>query len=637
MNNSPTSKSASVTSEKRKSLEGPEKPRRSPSSNRVMDPSVSEVLDEVVVLATEGPTPSYTVLKRNLWFFIWLKAIGSYDSGCFSAVLGSAGGIAEAWSLSSIHQGTLTSSVFLGNVIGCPVAGHLFSQYDEKNTLTIALVVHLIFSFFFGAVQDFSVALVNRFFIGFSLAFIVVYTPVWIDEFAPKRRQSVWMALQNAGVPVGIMVGYLIGAFFSSYTSIEWSFAFYFKAALMIPTVIYLIKADRQTINTIHNPQQPEGEEAAAGTATSTTVGSDGRVHRHRHLLISARARFFAFLGTMKSLSSNTVYMCSTIAMCFLYFSATALQNFVTPYLRAEPFNASMQTIMMGFGLAVVTAPVLGVVTGGLLLDRIGGYSSDIIYTTLFALGCGAVGATFALVCVFMRTTGSFLIVVSILLFCGGAIIPPGIGLTMSSLRTNRRPAGAAFSQTIYNLLGNFSGPLVCGAVAQKTGNLRWGIITILCSSLLINIPLAVLLAIALKCPGYLNMSKFHAVKRRRSSTAVVIVEPQEGSGGDEEEEDAEEEREEVGVQRREPLELDDDELLHTVSVLSDVGYRNEAAGEGPPPVGPHRELSSSGELISPYSMREGTLVWSENNSTICQHDFGLDVVQMLKDPKELR
>jgi len=201
------------------------------------------------VVFHRGPAPF-----RYLVFFIWLKAIGSYDSGAFSAALGAEDGIADEWNLDSIAQGTLTSSVFLGNVIGCPLAGHLLSLYDEKKTFGYALVFHLIFSVFFGSFPNYYIALLNRFFIGVTLAFIVVYTPVWVDEFSPKSKQSMWQALQNVGVPVGVMLGFLLGSYFPTYTTLGWSFSFFLKGLLMVPTLMYLYRMDSLMFNSREEP-----------------------------------------------------------------------------------------------------------------------------------------------------------------------------------------------------------------------------------------------------------------------------------------------------------------------------------------------------------------------------------------------
>lgn len=90
-----------------------------------------------------------------------------------------------------MEQGTLTSSVFLGNVVGCLLAGHLFSHYNEKNVLAPSLLIHTLGTFLFAAFPFYYIALCIRFFIGLTLAFVVVYTPVWVDTFAPAHRQSV--------------------------------------------------------------------------------------------------------------------------------------------------------------------------------------------------------------------------------------------------------------------------------------------------------------------------------------------------------------------------------------------------------------------------------------------------------------
>ncbi|CAD2218428.1 hypothetical protein ADEAN_000591600 [Angomonas deanei] len=85
----------------------------------------------------------------------------------------------------------------------------------------------------------------------------------------------------------------------------------------------------------------------------------------------------------------------------------------------------------------------------------------------------------------------------SCVLFCGGAIIPPGAGITMSTLPAPLRSAGAAFAQTMYNLLGNYSGPLLCGFIAKQTGHLKYGIYTLFLCSLLGVVPMSFIVLIA--------------------------------------------------------------------------------------------------------------------------------------------
>lgn len=475
--------------------------------------------------ATAGyqtPSPIASVdaalLFRNLCLFVWLKAIGSYDSGAFSAAIGIEHGISTSWGLSYIQQGTLTSSVFLGNILGCPLAGHLFSRYSEKLVLNLSLVVHTVFTFLFATFPYYYIALGNRFFIGLSLAFIVVYTSVWVDAFAPKDRQSVWMASQNSGVPVGIMMGYVVAALFPD-VDIGWEWAFYLKCILMLPTIAYVAKVDTRSINARGRQRSEDTGAGGASRPPSSLVPTDaaaaasedrvGRSHAAAAAVESApwtrrlwevvRARCLSIWSATRPLLANRVYMCSVLTMCSLYFVATGLQNSVTEYLQGPPFNTPIRTLTVSFGVSIVAAPVCGVITGGILLDKFGGYQGNLRRVSLFTLAWGSGAAVFAVLCIFMKTTLSFLLVMSVVLFCGGAIIPPGVGLTMSSLPEHLRSFGAAFSQFMYNTLGNFSGPMVCSSVAQRTQELKYGIMTLLLSSVLGLIPMGVIFLVALR------------------------------------------------------------------------------------------------------------------------------------------
>ncbi|ORC87964.1 putative transporter protein [Trypanosoma theileri] len=443
------------------------------------------------------------LLTRNLILFTVLKTIGSFDSGAFSAALGAENGIAEEWGLSTVHQGTLSSSVFLGNILGCPLSGNLFSRYSAKAVLVWSLILHTLFTFLFATLTEYRCALLCRFLIGITLSFVIVYTPVWVDTFAPRDRQSMWMASHNAGVPLGIMLGYCIGAFLPSYTNVNWEWAFYIKCIITIPAVAYLIRVDsrsidrRVTVNSSNNRCDTVTSQAMSPLPPHRRAAERIFNILHSNILFMWRACVPLF--------HSTEYMCSMLAMCSLYFVVTGLQNFVTQYLRDEPFKASMKTIMVGFGGAVVTAPVLGVITGGILLDRIGGYQHNLRRVTTFTCMWGTAAAFFSVMCIFVTSTHVFLLVISIVLFCGGAIIPPGSGTVVASVPEQLRPAGAAFSQMMYNLLGNFSGPMVCGVVADLTGDLKYGIYTVLSFSVVGLLPMLVLLRKAYRMPEVLD------------------------------------------------------------------------------------------------------------------------------------
>lgn len=49
--------------------------------------------------------------------------------------------------------------------------------------------------------------LASRFLVGFTQAPLVVYAPVWVDEFAPPRKAALWMGVTQGAAVVGVTVG----------------------------------------------------------------------------------------------------------------------------------------------------------------------------------------------------------------------------------------------------------------------------------------------------------------------------------------------------------------------------------------------------------------------------------------------
>lgn len=464
----------------------------------------------------------HKTLVRNLVLFVLLKVLGSFDSGAFSASLNGDNGISEDWGLSVAQQGTLSSSVFLGNMIGCAIAGHLFSLYSAKLLLFFSLIVHGFFTFLFASAESYEFALLCRFFIGVTLAFIVVYTPVWVDAFAPKNSAATWMALQNAGVPLGIMLGFVMGGLLPTYTSVSWEWTFFAKVVVMVPIVAIVGKTDRRALDNEAQMRHEQHRKEQNLMQTSSPLGeggSHGQQQQQQGFVSIVSDSVLRFRHTGVLLLQNGVFISNMLSLSGLYFVVSGLQTFVTSYLRAAPFNASMDTIVIGFGCAVVTAPVFGVICGGIMLDRIGGYHGNILRASKFALGWGIASAVVAVSCIFITETHVFLMVVWVLLFCGGAIIPPGSGINMASLPEALRPTGSSVAQMSFNFLGNFSGPLLCGWISELSGSLTWGVRAVFSMAVVGVIPM-------MCCTYFASRRHARSISRNHSDDEGHLVHP---------------------------------------------------------------------------------------------------------------
>lgn len=415
-----------------------------------------------------------------LLLFVSMKIITSYDSGAFSASLGGDNGIAIDMGLNPAEGGALGSSVFLGNLCGCLLCGSLFGQHSAKSMMLIGMSLHALTTLLFAISQSFEVAMVVRFCLGVTIAFPVVYSPMWVEEHAPAKRRTTWMALCNAGVPIGTMFGFVVGGLLPSLSDFSWRWAFHFKVIAMIPCLAAIAQCDPATFDQPPNAiaavlGQPPAEEAV-GFPLQTAHPDSFTFFDHR---VTDGYILHRFLVTLKRFLSNKMFVANVAALCVLYFIVTALQTFITVYLRAPPFNAEMATIVAGFGTTVVTAPVFGVIGGGLLVDKLGGYHRSWLVPTKVMLGWGVACAVFSVITIFAATTATFLLCTWILMFCGGAIVPVATGLIMASVDEDERSLASSLSVVMFNLFGYFLGPIVCGAVADVT-SMAWGIRSVL-------------------------------------------------------------------------------------------------------------------------------------------------------------
>lgn len=69
----------------------------------------------------------------------------------------------------------------------------------------------------------------SRFVLGFSQAFVVIYAPVWINEFSPAEANTRWMAGLHSACVVGILGGYIVSQLIVNHFSfyVSWRFSIY--------------------------------------------------------------------------------------------------------------------------------------------------------------------------------------------------------------------------------------------------------------------------------------------------------------------------------------------------------------------------------------------------------------------------
>lgn len=176
----------------------------------------------------------------------------------------------------------------------------------------------------------------------------------------------------------------------------------------------------------------------------------------------------------------------------------------------------------MYFSTVSLTAPIGGVIIGGIVTSAYGGYNTKKAQKIQCIMGCCAVAS--ALPIPLMSQPKDFYLVgflFWLLLFFGGFILPPVTGIMINSVGEFQKSSANSIANLCYNLLGYLPAPSVYGMIAAATkiptedgkGNKsRWAMGVLLYSTIL-----------TIGCLVY-GINKKIAIdeEQRRNSTVVL-------------------------------------------------------------------------------------------------------------------
>ncbi|CEL95178.1 unnamed protein product [Vitrella brassicaformis CCMP3155] len=443
-----------------------------------------------------------------LVMLVYIVVMLNFDHGAIPACLHF---INLEFPLGYVQQSLLGSLVYTGLLIGSPLAGVIYGRFPAKYILIAALATMSLSAFSFAHFTgDFKWMLASRLVAGIGQALPLVYTPVWVDEFAPKASSSSWMSWTQAASVLGSIVGYSIAGSITELQRlptigqyITWHTAFYFQAVMIVPAVIGIALMDNNVIDyTLYHserhrripqraPRADESDDHEVDIEMGNVVDLDEcdagkdrllieeptrpKFSRIRLDSITAQERaeetetFFGFCAKLGewtlSLISNPLYLCLSLSMASLYFVVTGIQFWTTDYL-VNVLQCDRAHVIALYTFTAVTAPLCGVPAGGWISDKLGGYKGEQVNNAFYlgivwsvvATGCGVL-ATFA------WNLGGFIACLWICLFCGGALTPITFGILVSCVPDYMRSFSSALTQIIYNTLGYFCAPIIPGFV----------------------------------------------------------------------------------------------------------------------------------------------------------------------------
>lgn len=186
------------------------------------------------------------------------------------------------------------------------------------------------------------------------------------------------------------------------------------------------------------------------------------------------------YISVVKDLIFNKKYIFTMIGISCCLFVVTGIQFWISDYMQ-EVMHIESSKVYIIYAVVCISAPVLGVLLGGLFIQYLGGYTDKRALKACFLIAILA--AASGILLPFVSFVPLFVILMWLLLFFGGSMTPGLTGIMLSSIPDNYKEIGNSLTQLCYNLLGYLPSPFIYGLVCRFTGGTtsKWGLSVILC------------------------------------------------------------------------------------------------------------------------------------------------------------
>jgi len=349
-------------------------------NNNSIIKKINNISDQV-----ESDIPPY---HRNIIFTVFLltNLFLNYDTGVIPASLVE---ITKEINLDYSEQALIASLLYLGLSCSSVFVGFVFSRFSPSKVCSIVLSLNCISCFIFSLSSEKNILFAMRFVMGLTEAFLVIYGPVWVNNYSPTEHSATWMGILHSCSVTGVFLGYVVAAVINNFFDgfLSWRFAMQIQGfAEIFFTLFFWFEKDeyinvdvRKSISVAEIELENRDISYPRNSAGSPSFNSPSKLYKHnsrRHdpridsIELGNLGRYF--LQT-KIVLSNILYVSITLGISSIYFIVTGIQFWITKYLieilGTSPFSANII-----FSVISITAPLSGVLFGGTVSDKYGGY-----------------------------------------------------------------------------------------------------------------------------------------------------------------------------------------------------------------------------------------------------------------------
>ena len=470
--------------------------------------------------------------------FLLSNLLLNYDTGVIPASLLE---IEKEIKLDYKEQALLGSLVYLGLSTASLFVSPIISKFGAKDVCSFVLLLNSLCCFIFSLSIDKIILFSTRFFMGVTESFVVIYGPVWVNNYSPKDKSATWLGILHATTIFGMIAGYIVSGIVINFLNlfINWRFAIQIQGIFLIPISILLYFEDDNYINIHYNSIEEEFESRLnrynsqknlkntinitiesknSRKIKSDIYNSERAQYIHNHIYasnenmlkeveeeeekisdekkenenkknnknpiknfqrINSKPKLNCSKYIKKSINilSNPIYLSMTFGLCSVYFIVTNIQFWMTAYL-IDIIGANPLIVVSVFSFTTITAPLSGIIIGGTLSDSYGGYKGKNTYKAIqMCVAFGLIAFIFAFPLGFIFSFIYISILLWAFLFFGAAIVPIATGIMISTIKNEDQATSNSLSQLIFNLGGYFLSPFLTGFIMDCFNDEKQGFI----------------------------------------------------------------------------------------------------------------------------------------------------------------
>ena len=447
----------------------------------------------------DSEKPQFISISRKIrWivfsFIISITIFMGLDQGILSSTTTE---LMKDFKMSERELGGFGGMVFLGNSIGCLCSFALISRVNRKYLLLGTMSLDVLCLFFTTQTINIILLYTCRVVAGIVQCFLSIYAPVWSDQFGVHKCKSILISLIHLSSSLAYLFGYVMGIIFG------WENSFYIQNIIIIIHIVFLIlflpdkyfsmnlmplKAKLQFINLNKNKEKKENEEEndiiinKLENADMIINESDNDNDNENALLNKKEEKVEillkdedteslfedmkiidedisreSFLTYLKVLIKSPIYILMNTTLTCIFLIVSAIQFWINDYMENGLLIKDKKTRLYSFAAVVITSPSAGIILGGIISGKLGGYDTEkAIYIPIIASFLVSVLANIAPISTEIYI---FLPIFWTYLFLGSLLLPVARGIVLVSINKKYGGPANAVSTLIYNVVGRLPGP----------------------------------------------------------------------------------------------------------------------------------------------------------------------------------